>query len=217
MNDTFFLILGNLAFALIAAQYLVRDIFLLRTLSIASCIAGIAYNYFVPDEPLWTVIIWNFIFMGINLVQIAILLNEKRGVSFSEEEKELYQTVFKSFSPVEFMKLLRVGEWKNADNGSTLVVEHAPLNEVMLIYNGAAEVIAGGRKVATLKDGSFIGEMSYITGNPPSATVKTITPTKYLAWTKESLNHLLDRNPSMRVTMQSVLSTDLTKKLTVNQ
>jgi CRP-like cAMP-binding protein len=46
-----------------------------------------------------------------------------------------------------------------------------------------------------------------------SATVRAVEPTRYLAWIKEDLRQLLNRNPSMRFAMQNVLSTDLTKKL----
>jgi CRP-like cAMP-binding protein len=67
--------------------------------------------------------------------------------------------------------------------------------------------------VAELKDGSFIGEISFIRGGDATATVKVVEPTRYLSWTKESLSQMLNRNPSMRSAMQAVLSTDLTKKL----
>jgi CRP-like cAMP-binding protein len=83
----------------------------------------------------------------------------------------------------------------------------------MLIYNGLVSVEAKGQLLAQLKDGSFIGEMSFITGGTATATVRAVEPTRYLSWSKEDLRQLLNRNPSMRFAMQSVLSSDLTKKL----
>ncbi|PIO48182.1 MAG: hypothetical protein CMR00_06165 [[Chlorobium] sp. 445] len=67
--------------------------------------------------------------------------------------------------------------------------------------------------MATLKDGAFVGEMSFLTGNLPTATVRATKETRCLAWSKEQLRKLLNRNPSMWATLQGVLSTDLTKKL----
>jgi CRP-like cAMP-binding protein len=83
----------------------------------------------------------------------------------------------------------------------------------MLIYNGQVAVELNGKEVAKLKDGNFIGEVSFITGGAATATVKALQPTRYVAWPKEAIKQLLNRNPSMRFAMQAMLSTDLSKKL----
>jgi hypothetical protein len=215
MNEFVGLLLGNLAFALIALSYVVRDIFWLRSISIISSLAGIAYSYGALSEPLWINIVWNIVFMVVNAVWITVILKERRSVNFTEEEKELYGTVFRTFSPVEFMKLMRVGEWKVCQPNEVLIVENQPATYIMLIYNGEVEVWTKDRKIATLKDGAFVGEMSFLTGNLPTATVKASKETRYVAWSKEELKKLLNRNPSMWATLQGVLSTDLTKKLAV--
>ena len=72
---------------------------LLRVLAVASCLFGIAYGYFYDKGPQWVLIGWNIVFIVINVVQIALILRERSGVSFTEEEKELYETLFQSFAP----------------------------------------------------------------------------------------------------------------------
>lgn len=204
---------SHTASILTVLAYLVKDILWLRILAVLSCIFGIAYLYFLPSGPQWTPIGWNIVFMVINVVQIGLIVRERSSVSFSEEEKELYETLFQSFAPFEFMKLLRVGAWNEARPGEILAVEDQPIDRVMLIYNGKAGVEAHGEQVAELRDGNFIGEMSYIRGGPATATVKAVEPMRYLSWTKDSLTKMLNRNPSMRSAMQAVFSADLTKKL----
>jgi len=204
---------GHLASILTMAAYLLKDILWLRLLTILSCFAGIAFNYFVPATPLWSVIYWNILFALINIVQIAIIIKERTGIHFTEEEKELHDTLFKNFAPFEFMKLMRIGKWLEAKQGEILAAEKQSLNAVMLIYNGLVGVETNGKEVATLKDGNFIGEVSFITGGDATATVRALTPTRYIAWPKEAISQLLHRNPSMRFAMQSMLSTDLSKKL----
>jgi hypothetical protein len=213
MNHDHFVMFAHAASVLTAIAYLVKDILWLRLLTVLACIAGIIFNYFVPATPLWVVIYWNLLFLAINVVQIGIIVKERREVTFTEEEKELYETLFKNFAPFEFMKLLRVGRWLEAKKDQVLAVEKKSLDSVMLIYNGLVQVEAGGQTLAQLKDGSFIGEMSFITGGDATATVKAVVPTRYLSWSKEDLRQLLNRNPSMRFAMQTVLSTDLTRKL----
>src|SRR5712671_4448899 len=123
---------GHLASILTMAAYLLKDILWLRALTILSCFAGIAFNYFVPATPLWTIIYWNVLFAIINVVQVAIIIKQRSGVRFTEEEKELHETLFKNFAPFEFMKLMRVGKWLEAKEGDILAIEKQPINSVML-------------------------------------------------------------------------------------
>jgi len=204
---------GHLASVLTMAAYLLKDILWLRLLTILSCFAGIAFNFIVPSTPLWTVIYWNILFAGINIVQVAIIIKQRSSVHFTDEEKELHDTLFKNFAPFEFMKLMRVGKWLEAREGEILATEQKPINNVMLIYNGLVGVESKGEEVAKLKDGNFIGEVSFITGGAASATVRALRPTRYVSWPKEAIKQLLNRNPSMKFAMQAMLSTDLTKKL----
>jgi Cyclic nucleotide-binding domain len=204
---------GHLASVLTMLAYLLKDILWLRLLTILSCFAGIAFNYFVPATPLWTVMYWNVLFAIINIVQIAIIIKERAGVHFSEEEKELHDTLFKNFAPFEFMKLMRVGKWLEAKQGEVLATEKKALDSVMLIYNGLVGVEQNGKEIAKLKDGNFIGEVSFITEGVATATVRALMPTRYIAWPKTAIKALLNRNPSMRFAMQALLSTDLSKKL----
>ncbi len=204
---------GHLASGLTMAAYLLKDILWLRLLTILSCFAGIAFNFIVPTTPLWTVIYWNILFAVINIVQVAIIIKQRSSVHFTDEEKELHDTLFKNFAPFEFMKLMRVGKWLEAKKGEILATEQKPIDSVMLIYNGLVGVESQGKEVAKLKDGNFIGEVSFITGGAATATVRALQPTRYVAWPKEAIKQLLNRNPSMKFAMQAMLSTDLSKKL----
>jgi hypothetical protein len=204
----------HIASILTLLAYLVKDILWLRLLTVFACIAGIIFNYFVPATPLWAVINWNLVFMVINIVQILIIIKERSGVRFTDEEKELYETLFKSFAPFEFMKLLRLGKWLEAKKGQFLAIEQKPLDSVMLIYNGLVSVESKGRQIAQMKDGSLIGEISFITEGTATATVRALEPTRYLSWSKVDMHDLLNRNPNMRFAMEKVFSTELSKKLT---
>ena len=205
---------GHLASILTMVAYLLRDMLWLRFLTILSCFAGITFNYLVPATPLWTVIAWNTLFAIINIVQIAIIIKDRTGIHFSEEEKELHETLFKKFAPFEFMKLMRIAEWRQIAPGEVVTTEGQRLDEVMMIYNGLLAVEVKGEKKAELQDGHFIGELSFISGGAANATVRAIEPTRYIAWPKKEIDRLLARNPSMHIAMQGMLTIDLSKKLT---
>jgi cyclic nucleotide-binding protein len=208
------LVATNLASILTMAAYLLRDILWLRFLAILSCFAGITYQYFVFGGPWWGQICWNVLFAVINIVQITIIIRDRTGIHFTEEEKELHETLFKKFAPFEFMKLMRIAEWRQLAPGEIVTTEGEELDEVMMIYNGLLAVEVKGEKKAELQDGHFIGELSFISGGTATATVRAIEPTRYIAWPKKEIDRLLARNPSMHIAMQGMLTVDLSKKLT---
>ena len=82
-------IAGHATYLLIALSYLVRDIVWLRCFAIVASCTSIAFNYFAPDEPLWLVIGWNFVFLVINIFRIVRMLTERQGLQFSAEEQGL--------------------------------------------------------------------------------------------------------------------------------
>ena len=213
MTLTVIEIVGHLSFGLTALAYIMRDILVLRVLAIASCCFGIVYNYFIPAGPLWLVIFWISVFAVINIVNVALLYIQNRGITFSDEERELYETLFRNFSPVEFMKLMNLGRWDKSMEGEILATENQPLQDVKLIYNGEVAVERQRREIASLRDGTFIGEMSYLQNSNATATVRTKRPTRYVAWPRDDLRRLLKRNPTMDIAMSTLFQLDLTRKL----
>ena len=124
---------------LTAVSFYVRDMCFLRVVVIVSCMVVVVYNYFIPEGPLWLVIYWLIVFVALNVVRIANLLLERRSVSLSDRDRELYETNFRNFTPVEFMKLIRLAEWHSAKAGDELAVQGEKLTDLKLVYNGEVE------------------------------------------------------------------------------
>lgn len=209
-------VLGHASFILVATSFLLRDILLLRLVAIVAGFSGIAFAYGGLPTTNWIVIAWQCAFIAINAAWSFKLIRERRGIRFSEEEKELYQTMFRAFAPFEFMKLMRIARWSRAEPGTRLAEAGKAVPDLMLVYNGAVDVALADGGKRRLRDGAFVGELSFVRGGAASATVEAAEPTRYLAWSKPALQDLLKRNPAMRAAMQTVISQDLTKKLVGN-
>ena len=125
----------------------------------------------------------------------------------------MYATVFQEFSPVELIKLLRIGQWKEVDADQTLIEEGQKVDQIVFIFNGQAEVLSNGQRINYLKDGAFIGEMELTKDRPSVATVKTTSSTRYMTWSSVDIKQLLIRNPSTNSTIQTIFSMDLMQKL----
>ena len=213
MHLTFLDVIGHLSFGLTALSFYVRDILLLRSLAILSGLIGIGFNYSLPGGPLWLVIFWLSVFITINVVRVAGLILERRSISFTEEETELHETMFQGFSPVEFKKVLRIGEWKNAEPGYHFAEQGTALDGLMLLYNGEVVIERDGKEVDRARDGAMIGDFSFIRGGKATATVAAVNPCRYLFWPEQALRGLLRRNPSMDVAMRHILNLELTRKV----
>ena len=206
-------IVGHLAFGLIAFSYLVKDIMYLRILSIVASLFGMFFNYTVPTEPLWLPIGWNAIFVMVNIYHISVLLYEKRPVQMDDKNTELYNTLFNELTPVEYLKISKAACWKNYQPNDVLIRQQHLVPDLILIYNGTVEVKVDNNKVAELRDGEFVGEMSFLTGKSATATCVVKHPTKCLVWKQQEFKDLLKRNPSLYFTIQSLLSAQVSSNL----
>ena len=202
-------IAGHLAFGLIAFSFLVKDILWLRIVSILASAFSILYNWVIPIEPMWIAIGWNFVFIALNLYHIAVIIYEKRPIKMAAKDKELYETLFKELSPVEYLKISKVAEWKTFKSGEVIIRQEHLVKDLVLIYNGTVDVVVGNKKVAELKDGQFVGEMSFLTEKSATATCIVKHDSECLVWAQPEFKDLLKRNPSLYYTIQSLLSNQL--------
>ena len=204
---------GHLAFGLIAFSFLVKDIFWLRIVSIAASLFSVLYNYIIPAEPMWLAINWNFVFIAVNLYHIAVILYEKREVKMDDKNQELYDTLFKEMTPVEYLKISRAAKWELVKSGQRIITQGMPVPDLYLIYNGTVDVLVDNEQIAELKDGEFVGEMSFLTEKVATATCKVKYDAQCLVWKQKEFKELLKRNPSLYFTIQSVLSSQVSDKL----
>ena len=213
-NQSAYQFIGHMSYLLVAMAFLLRDILLLRAVAILASSCNIAYS-FGQDPVNLIAAFWQSTFILINVIWSFRLIYERRTVRFTEEERELYQSLFRNFTALEFMKLVRVSRWHQVDEGYVLTKLGEEPTDVMLVYNGEIEACLPDGRAPRYRDGTFVGEISFIKGGAATATVRTTVPTRYVSWPKEDLRKLLRRNPSMAATLQSVFTEDLTKKLIV--
>jgi len=206
-------VLLNISMLIIVVSYLFRDILWLRTFAIFSSAVWVVAMNVNEGFFSYSGLAWHMGFMGVNIYQISALIHENRSAKFSDEERDLFQTIFQNFKPGEFMRLLAAAEWHDAEPGRVLLEQGKPGTGVKLITRGRVDVVINGKKVAELGEGAFVGEMSYLSGEAASADVKVSAPMRFLEWNNEKLAKTLERNPALKFAFHSLLTSDLTKKL----
>jgi CRP-like cAMP-binding protein len=204
---TFWLHTGNVLYLL---AYLVRDILWLRILTVVASLSLIVF-YFSRD--LYAAITWCSLFTLVNLVQIAMLILERRPVFLGEDEMRLYHKLFRTLTPREFMKLLSIAQWKSAGEGEEILKQGEAVTELNLISSGMGVVAIDGRHIAEVGPNQFVGEMAFLTEQDASASVVAQLPLGYLAWPVDQLRTLFHDAPQIHVKFQGVLGSDLVEKL----
>ncbi|MEO0794415.1 MAG: cyclic nucleotide-binding domain-containing protein [Verrucomicrobiota bacterium] len=204
--------LVHAAYLLYLVSYLVRDILWLRIFTIIAGTSLLPY-YFLQPEPLWEPIIWNVVFITINIVQSTVLILDRRPVHLKGDDLKLYQLVFDRLSPSNFRKLLELGEWSEADKEGIIVSEDSAIDRVIVIYEGELSVRRNDKELAKLSAGHFVGEMSYLTGKTACADVIALSKTRHVCWSFETLRTFLPKHPELRAAFQNILGADLVRKL----
>lgn len=205
--------LVHVANLLFLGSYSVRDVLWLRLLAVVAFTMLLPFNYHVPNGPLWAPIGWNVLFLGINLAQAWRLVLERRPVRLSFDQQRLYQALFSALRPRQFLALLATARQGAHGRGQIIVEAGRVLEQLSLVSDGSVRVEVDGREIAELGEGRFVGEMSYLTGDPPRASVVAGVACRCVHWPVSALRGFLDANPEIRAVMQNLLGADLARKL----
>jgi CRP-like cAMP-binding protein len=113
--------------------------------------------------------------------------------------------LFGELSKRDLEEVAKIADELDFKEGKALTTEGAAGREFFVIIEGTAEVSRGRRKLRTLSDGDFFGEISLITKLPRTATVTTVSPLRALVVTDRSFRSLLERQPGIQTKVLSAL------------
>jgi CRP-like cAMP-binding protein len=82
--------------------------------------------------------------------------------------------------------------------GKELTRQGQPGREFFVLVDGTADVIKNDRKVNSLKEGDFFGEVALVHNAPRTATVKASSPVRALVITERNFKRLLDEQPEIQ-------------------
>lgn len=202
------LIALHLGYTLMLAALAVRDILWLRSILVCAQVSLIFYSLSVGNT---AVALWNAVFILINLVQVVLILRERRPILIPEDVRDLYQATFSAMSTREFLYFWEMGTKKRRDD--FLIQEGSRQDHLLFLLDGTVEILKNGKVIASLGRGKFVSEMSFLTGEPASATVRGKGTVSFIAWSAEKIRSLESLNPSLYTKVQGILSRDLIDKI----
>ena len=205
-------ILADIANFTYLTAYSVRDVLLLRILSV--CGGGLLLPYYYYQAvPLWVAIYWGLAFIALNLFWIVRLTIERRPVKLSDEEQHLYRLLFRTLTPREMVELLKLATWQDRDVGDVLEQEGQVQDTLNVIVAGRAHLLSQGREAGELGEGAFVGKVSFLTDEKAPFTVIVKEPVRLVSWNKSEMRKFLQSKSDLLAAMQLTLGYDLVSSL----
>jgi CRP/FNR family transcriptional regulator, cyclic AMP receptor protein len=114
--------------------------------------------------------------------------------------------LFEGLSRKELTALAKVTEDLEVEAGKVLCREGETGREFFVIVEGDAEVTKGGRKIRTLTDGDFFGEIALIEHSTRTATVTAASRLRFFVLTNQAFWSLIEHESEIERTILRALA-----------
>jgi CRP-like cAMP-binding protein len=114
--------------------------------------------------------------------------------------------LFGSASKNELEEIAKLADEIDLPEGREVITEGATGREFFVLIDGTAEVVRGGKKVASIGPGDFFGEIALVAKTPRNATITTTSPARALVITDRAFRQLLEHSPTIAVGVLEVLA-----------
>lgn len=188
---------------------LVRDIVWLRGLLIAAQASLALYAMMLG---LFGISLWNWLFVLVNAAWIMRIRREREQAVIPPLLQPLYEQHFAILPPHEFLRFWRRGKQRSGHDIQWVRRGEQP-KALHFLLNGSAVVSRDNTPVTVLQPGSFIGEMSLLSGEPTTADVRADGEVEYISWSARQLERIKRRDPKLWTRIQSVIGLDLVRKI----
>lgn len=195
---------------MLVAAFAVRDQRLLRFLAQVSGVLVFVWAARV-DQPV--VVFFAGLFILVNgLRLVATILGARRGM-MTAEERSLIAEVLAIEEPAKQRRLRDVITWRDADTGEVLMRQGQVAPPLIYVATGQIAVEHEGLPVGTCGPDDFLGEMSLVTGQGASATVKVALPARIAVFDRDALVRLMDAMPELARAFDRRLNQGLADKI----
>ena len=206
---TITIILLNIYYIGITIALLVRDILWLRTVMIFAGISIITYGIVENNN---VIIMWNSLFLTINIIQIIRLELERRHIHIAEDIIDIYKDVFFDMTKYEFRFFWKHGSIQEVED-DLICKEGVRQNKLYLILSGKVRIERSNKFVGYLGRGSFIADMAFLTKGPATADVIAYGKVKYITWHRAEIENMKKVYPDILNKLQLEIGKDLIHKL----
>jgi hypothetical protein len=137
---------GHFTYVLLIISVLMRRMVWLRVFAVASGITKIIYRAFFILDPVS--VLWETVFVIVNLVQLAIIWYYEYHHRFSDDGRHFAESMPAGTERSAIKRLLDLSDLQRSEPGDILTREGAPLPNLMYLADGIVKIEHGDRVVA---------------------------------------------------------------------
>lgn len=215
-------VIGLAGFGLITVQWLMDDVLVLRCFGLASCTSMIVFNL-CRKPPVMLPVWFNLLFLAINGVFIARIVDERRDVPLCGDAAALFEVALSdSGLPRKTVQALAdAGDVVLLAPGEVRAREGAPRrHRVAVVLEGAVSVDARGEHLADLPVGDVVGEFGYVKKWGTEDPLEHVTTScgggaacRLISWEYDALDEHVASRPATRRAVEAFLAKKLIEKL----
>ncbi|MGV3490111.1 MAG: Crp/Fnr family transcriptional regulator [Devosia sp.] len=203
---------GHFTYFLLIVSMLMRRMVLLRLFAVSAGIAKIIYRSVFLFDPVS--ILWESIFTLVNVIQLFLIWYYEHHHRFADDHKHFADNMPDDVDRRAIKRLLDLADLERFAPDTTLTDEGQPVQRLVYIADGIVKIEHAGRLVAICGPGDYIGELSFLSGKPATATATVVKPTRALVFDQQKLTASISADPQLRRTLESALNRNLAGKLT---
>jgi len=152
------------------------------------------------NAPNPAVVIMQACYILISVLGIARVFVNARMLRQTPEERDFISNHLPDLRREHVRSLLKRAEWKDVPAGVTLCKQDEKLDRFCFLSEGEAAVTIDDRFIGNSHD-CFVGELSFMTDGPATATVVTTTPSRILVFERKDLEPLIKRQPEIKLAL----------------
>ena len=204
-------VLTHIPYALLVLSMMMNDMGWLRAIAILAGVIRIINRAFFDIDPI--IVVWETVFVAVNVMQLLILWYYARRHRFSAEEQRFVDILPGNVSRRTVRKLLRLSTPRSVEAGVVLTSEGQAVERLIFIGDGVAQIERAGRIIAVCGPGDFVGEMSFVTGAPASATAVAARPMALFEFDQKRLQSVAEADIDLRRALEAAFNRNLVGKL----
>jgi len=174
--------------------------------------AGLVLVSLMNDFNLSSAII-QITWIAISVFGLTRMFYLHHSARLNEEETAMIREKLPALSKTLARRFLDAGHWIDAESGTVLAEEGAPLGALIYLKEGTADVSLDTLPVGRCLQSSFIGELTCFDAGPATATVTIAESARYFRIGTEALNRVCARNPELRAILKGEIGQDTRMKL----
>ncbi len=105
--------------------------------------------------------------------------------------------LFSGCSKKELRTIATLADEVDLRRGKVLMRQGAPGREFFVLLEGTVEIVRDGKRIDTLRDGDFFGELALISNIPRTATVTATSPIRALVVFGRDFRRLLEEDAAI--------------------